>query len=100
MIEYGVWRTISAARICSGILPNGPTDAHCNARSAGTMAAGRVPTSTAAAVTPAAVENFFNIYIAAFVEVPRGCCVTIAVENSSTQAISVSNSNLIVERES
>lgn len=47
-----------------------------------------------------AVENFFNIYIAAFVEVPRGCCVTIAVENSSTQAISVSNSNLIVERES
>lgn len=48
----------------------------------------------------AAVENFFNIYIAAFVEVPRGCCVTIAVENSSTQAISVSNSNLIVERES
>lgn len=56
--------------------------------------------SATATVTPAAVENFFNIYIAAFVEVPRGCCVTIAVENSSTQAISVSNSNLIVERES
>ena len=56
--------------------------------------------SATATVTPAAVENFFNIYIAAFIEVPRGCCVTIAVENSSTQAISVFNSNLIVERES
>ena len=56
--------------------------------------------STKMIVTPAAVENFFNIYIAAFIEVPRGCCVTIAAENSSTQAISVSNSNLIVERES
>lgn len=56
--------------------------------------------SASAIVTPAAVENFFNIYIAAFIEVPRGCCVTIAAENSSTQAISVSNSNLIVERES
>lgn len=56
--------------------------------------------TTTATVTPAAVENFFNVYIAAFIEVPRGCCVTIAVENSSTQAISVSNSNLIVERES
>lgn len=56
--------------------------------------------SASAIVTPAAVENFFNIYIAAFIDVPRGCCVTIAAENSSTQAISVSNSNLIVERES
>lgn len=56
--------------------------------------------SASAIVTPSAVENFFNIYIAAFIEVPRGCCVTIAAENSSTQAISVSNSNLIVERES
>lgn len=56
--------------------------------------------SASAIVTPAAVENYFNVYVAAFIEVPRGCCVTIAVENSSTQAISVSNSNLIVERES
>ena len=54
--------------------------------------------SASAIVTPAAVENYFNVYVAAFI--PRGCYVTIAVENSSTQAISVSNSNLIVERES
>lgn len=49
-------------------------------------------------VTPAAVEEFFNVFGAVFVEVPRGCCVTVAVENTSTQAINVQNANLIVER--
>lgn len=29
---------------------------------------------------------------------PRGCCVTVALKNTSTQAISIANSNLIVER--
>lgn len=54
--------------------------------------------SATAIVTPAAVEDFGNIYVSVFVEVPRGCCVTIAAENTSTQTISVANSNLIVER--
>lgn len=31
--------------------------------------------------------------------VPRGCCVNIAVENTSDQAISVANANVIVTRE-
>lgn len=30
--------------------------------------------------------------------VPRGCCVTVAVKNTSAQAVSIANSNLIVER--
>lgn len=76
-----------------------PTGGTVEAISASLAINGEPLNSATATVTPAAVENFFNIYIAAFVEVPRGCCVTIAVENSSTQAISVSNSNLIVERE-
>ena len=36
-------------------------------------------TSATAIVTPAAVENYFNVFVAAFIEVPRGCCVTVAV---------------------
>ena len=52
-----------------------------------------------ATVTPAAVENYFNVYISAIVEVPRGCCVTVAARNTSTQAITVSNANMIAERE-
>lgn len=54
--------------------------------------------SASAIVTPAAVNEFFNVFTAVFIEVPKGCCLTIAVENTSTQAISVQNANLIAER--
>ena len=49
-------------------------------------------------VTPAAVEDLWNVFSAVFVDVPRGCCITAAVENTTAQAISVQNANLIVER--
>lgn len=54
--------------------------------------------SSTAIVTPAAVGDYGNVYVAAFIEVPRGCCVTVAVENTSAQAITVANANLIAER--
>lgn len=54
--------------------------------------------SAVGTVTPAAVNEYFNVYTSVYVEVPRGCCVTVAVENISTQAINVANPNLIVER--
>ena len=56
-----------------------------------------IPTSSMI-VTPAAAEDFWNVYASVFVTVPRGCCYTIAVENTSTQAIDVQNANIIVER--
>lgn len=55
--------------------------------------------STRMIVTPAAVENFFNVSAQAYIDVPRGCCATVAVENTSTQAIQVQNANLIAVRE-
>lgn len=54
--------------------------------------------SATAIVTPAASENYFNIYISAIVEVPRGYCLTVAAENTSTEAISVANANMVVDR--
>jgi hypothetical protein len=54
--------------------------------------------SATAIVTPAAVEQFFNVYASVFVDVPCGCCTTVAVENTSAEAIEVQNANLIVER--
>ena len=48
--------------------------------------------------TPAALSQFNNVFAAVFITVPRGCCVTVAVENNGTQAVDVQNSNLIVER--
>ena len=48
--------------------------------------------------TPAAVEQFNNVYSSIFIDVPRGCCSQFSVRNISTQAIDVQNANLIVER--
>lgn len=59
---------------------------------------GEAVPSTSMIVTPAAVEQFFNISSSIFVEVPRGCCVTISVKNIGDDAIEVENANLIVER--
>lgn len=49
--------------------------------------------------TPAAVEQFNNVSAGIYVDVPTGCCVNIAVENTSNQAIDVANANIIVTRE-
>ena len=54
--------------------------------------------STQMIVTPAAVEEFFNVSAQTYIDVPCNCCVTVAVENTSTQAIEVQNANLIVVR--
>lgn len=60
---------------------------------------GETLASTQMIVTPAAVLNFFNVSAQVFIDVPCGCCATVAVENTSTQAINVQNANLIVTRE-
>lgn len=54
--------------------------------------------TTTMTVTPAAVEEFWNVFSAIFIEVPRSCCSTIGVRNISIQSIEVQNANLIVER--
>ena len=54
--------------------------------------------ATTMTVTPAAVSEFWNVFSAVFIDVPRGCCITVSVKNISTQAIDVQNANLIVER--
>lgn len=56
-----------------------------------------LPTSSAI-VTPAAVDNYWNVYVTANIQVPRGCCSMIAVENTSTQAINVQNANIKINR--
>lgn len=59
---------------------------------------GEAVQSTTMIVTPAAVEEFFNVFSAIFIDVPRGCCVTISVRNISDIPVEVQNANLIVER--
>lgn len=49
-------------------------------------------------VTPAAVEEYFNVFGSMFIDVPKGCCITLSVKNISDQDILVQNANLIIER--
>lgn len=59
-----------------------------------------------AIVTPAAVDEYFNVTSTAIITVPKGCCFSVSVENVSEgataadtpTAINVQNSNLVVSR--
>lgn len=55
-----------------------------------------VPTSIAA-VTPAAVNQYWNVSGFAIIDVPQGCCYTVAVENASTTDTALNLRNLNVE---
>ena len=54
--------------------------------------------ATIMTVTPASVEEFFNVYSSIFIDVPRGCCNSISIRNISNIPINVQNANLIIER--
>lgn len=56
--------------------------------------------SATATVVPAAIGDFFNVFVQAVVTVPCNCCLTVAVENVSDPAtsIDVANASLVVER--
>lgn len=59
-----------------------------------------------AIVTPAAAGDYFNVTSTAIITVPKGCCFSVAVENTSAPAapggvapeINVQNANLTVSR--
>jgi len=57
-----------------------------------------------AIVTPAAADEYFNVTSTAIITVPRGCCFTVAVENTSALVdgiapeINVQNANLTIAR--
>ena len=58
-----------------------------------------------AIVTPTAVDEYSNVTSTAIITVPKGCCFSVAVENTtqvdgttSAQPINVQNANLVVSR--
>lgn len=76
-----------------------PADGTVEAISVAISVKGEPLQSTRMIVTPAAVENFFNVSAQVYVDVPQGCCVDVAVVNTSAQAIEMQNANLIAVRE-
>lgn len=59
---------------------------------------GEAIAATTMTVTPTAAEAFFNVYSSVFIDVPRGCCLSVSVRNISDIPVDVENANLIVER--
>ena len=65
-----------------------------------------IVTPAATADDPPTANNFFNVTSTAIITVPKGCCFTVAIENSSGPAapggvapeILVQNANLTVSR--
>ena len=55
------------------------------------------PTSNAI-VTPAAVGEFNNITSTCIVKVPRGCCASVSVRNTSATEIELQNANFVISR--
>lgn len=53
---------------------------------------------TSMTVTPGAVEGYFNVASAVYLDVPKCCCQQVSVKNISTIPVNVRNANLIVER--
>lgn len=69
--------------------------------------AGEPIQTSKALVTPAAVDEYFNVTSTAIITVPKGCCYTVTVENVSVSSdpatlpapeINVQNANLVVQR--
>ena len=60
---------------------------------------GEVLRNAVATVTPAAIGDFWNVSFETFIELPCGCCDTVAVRNiSDTTTITAVNSNILFER--
>lgn len=62
-----------------------------------TLDGATIPASTMI-VTPAAVEEYFNVSRAINVEVWKGCCETLSIRNTSDIPILIQNLNIIITR--
>ena len=49
-------------------------------------------------VTPAAVDEYFNVSRAINAQIWKGCCETVTVRNTSEQPILVQNANILITR--
>lgn len=75
-----------------------PTGGTAEAISLAIAVQGEPLASTTMLFTPAAVETYGNVSASVFIEVSQGCCASVSIVNTSTQAVLVANANVITER--
>ena len=60
---------------------------------------GEIVGNAVGVVTPAAIGDFFNVSFTTFITIPCGCCVSVAIRNTSDgTAIDVENANIVFDR--
>lgn len=59
---------------------------------------GEILNGASMAAVPAAVDNYFNVSTQHYIDVYNGCCVNVAVKNTSGVDVSVSNPNMTAVR--
>lgn len=75
-----------------------PTDGTAGEIAIALSLGGEILQTSKAIVTPTVVDSYFNVTSTAIINVPRGCCFTLAVENASEGTINVQNANLVINR--
>lgn len=75
-----------------------PTGGTVEAISLAITVDGATVPSSSMIVTPAAVDEYFNVSREIDVDIWNGCCETVAVRNTSEQPIQVQNANIIFSR--
>lgn len=83
-----------------------PTDGTVGEIALGLSLNGEILQTSKAIVTPTVADSYFNVTSTAIINVPKGCCFTLAVENASEgatsadipTAINVQNANLVISR--
>jgi hypothetical protein len=75
-----------------------PTDGTVGPISLAIAIDGEAVRATTMTVTPTVVDAFFNVFSSVFIDVPRGCYVTVSVKNITDVDVDVQNANLIVDR--
>ena len=83
-----------------------PTDGTVGAIRIALAIDGEPIATSSAIVTPAAVDEYFNVTSTAIITIPKGCCFSVSVENVSEgataadtpTAINVQNANIVVAR--
>lgn len=75
-----------------------PTEGTVEAISLAITVDGATVPSSSMIVTPAAVDEYFNVSRAIDIDIWNGCCETVSVRNTSEQPIQVQNANIIFSR--
>lgn len=75
-----------------------PTDGTAGAISLAVALEGEPDLSTQVIVTPTVTDAYFNVSMGTDIWMPCGCCETVSIKNTSTQAINVANANITVNR--